>query len=217
MNSENNLIRKIFSIGIAYLVALAGIELYVYKIEGNPVYSGKITSNIIPYAVFLLVFCLLVCIIMNIPAVKNRLKLSGSNNKVYSVISALIILVVFGILIGCYLNEVNLFDGPAADDYLYHANEKITVIALTAIFIIMLAVIKKENAVVQPVKNKVYLYLFAVVAGLIYAYHFICLMCIQQIIMYIILMRILIQCIQRLMVLQEAALIQVCMDIMHLY
>lgn len=54
MNSENNLIRKIFSIGIAYLVALAGIELYVYKIEGNPVYSGKITSNIIPYAVFLL-------------------------------------------------------------------------------------------------------------------------------------------------------------------
>ena len=38
MNSENNLIRKIFSIGIAYLVALAGIELYVYKIEGNPVY-----------------------------------------------------------------------------------------------------------------------------------------------------------------------------------
>ena len=71
MNSENNLIRKIFSIGIAYLVALAGIELYVYKIEGNPVYSGKITSNIIPYAVFLLVFCLLVCIIMNIPAVKN--------------------------------------------------------------------------------------------------------------------------------------------------
>lgn len=45
MNSENNLIRKIFSIGIAYLVALAGIELYVYKIEGNPVYSGKITSN----------------------------------------------------------------------------------------------------------------------------------------------------------------------------
>lgn len=157
MNSENNLIRKIFSIGIAYLVALAGIELYVYKIEGNPVYSGKITSNIIPYAVFLLVFCLLVCIIMNIPAVKNRLKLSGSNNKVYSVISALIILVVFGILIGCYLNEVNLFDGPAADDYLYHANEKITVIALTAIFIIMLAVIKKENAVVQPVKNKVYL------------------------------------------------------------
>lgn len=214
MNSENNLIRKIFSIGIAYLVALAGIELYVYKIEGNPVYSGKITSNIIPYAVFLLVFCLLVCIIMNIPAVKNRLKLSGSNNKVYSVISALIILVVFGILIGCYLNEVNLFDGPAADDYLYHANEKITVIALTAIFIIMLAVIKKENAVVQPVKNKVYLYLFAVVAGLI---HFICLMCIQQIIMYIILMRILIQCIQRLMVLQEAVLIQVCMDIMHLY
>lgn len=172
MNSENNLIRKIFSIGIAYLVALAGIELYVYKIEGNPVYSGKITSNIIPYAVFLLVFCLLVCIIMNIPAVKNRLKLSGSNNKVYSVISALIILVVFGILIGCYLNEVNLFDGPAADDYLYHANEKITVIALTAIFIIMLAVIKKENAVVQPVKNKVYLYLFAVVAGLIYAYSF---------------------------------------------
>lgn len=217
MNSENNLIRKIFSIGIAYLVALAGIELYVYKIEGNPVYSGKITSNIIPYAVFLLVFCLLVCIIMNIPAVKNRLKLSGSNNKVYSVISALIILVVFGILIGCYLNEVNLFDGPAADDYLYHANEKITVIALTAIFIIMLAVIKKENAVVQPVKNKVYLYLFAVVAGLIYAYSFICLMCIQQIIMYIILMRILIQCIQRLMVLQEAVLIQVCMDIMHLY
>ena len=214
MNSENNLIRKIFSIGIAYLVALAGIELYVYKIEGNPVYSGKITSNIIPYAVFLLVFCLLVCIIMNIPAVKNRLKLSGSNNKVYSVISALIILVVFGILIGCYLNEVNLFDGPAADDYLYHANEKITVIALTAIFIIMLAVIKKENAVVQPVKNKVYLYLFAVVAGLI---HFICLMCIQQIIMYIILMRILIQCIQRLMVLQEAVFIQVCMDIMHLY
>lgn len=172
MNSENNLIRKIFSIGIAYLVVLAGIELYVYKIEGNPVYSGKITSNIIPYAVFLLVFCLLVCIIMNIPAVKNRLKLSGSNNKVYSVISALIILVVFGILIGCYLNEVNLFDGPAADDYLYHANEKITVIALTAIFIIMLAVIKKENAVVQPVKNKVYLYLFAVVAGLIYAYSF---------------------------------------------
>ena len=167
MNSENNLIRKIFSIGIAYLVALAGIELYVYKIEGNPVYSGKITSNIIPYAVFLLVFCLLVCIIM-----KNRLKLSGSNNKVYSVISALIILVVFGILIGCYLNEVNLFDGPAADDYLYHANEKITVIALTAIFIIMLAVIKKENAVVQPVKNKVYLYLFAVAAGLIYAYSF---------------------------------------------
>ena len=217
MNSENNLIRKIFSIGIAYLVALAGIELYVYKIEGNPVYSGKITSNIIPYAVFLLVFCLLVCIIMNIPAVKNRLKLSGSNNKVYSVISALIILVVFGILIGCYLNEVNLFDGPAADDYLYHANEKITVIALTAIFIIMLAVIKKENAMVQPVKNKVYLYLFAVVAGLIYAYSFICLMCIQQIIMYIILMRILIQCIQRLMVLQEAVLIQVCMDIMHLY
>ena len=68
MNSENNLIRKIFSIGIAYLVALAGIELYVYKIEGNPVYSGKITSNIIPYAVFLLVYCLLVCIIMNIPA-----------------------------------------------------------------------------------------------------------------------------------------------------
>ena len=119
MNSENNLIRKIFSIGIAYLVALAGIELYVYKIEGNPVYSGKITSNIIPYAVFLLVFCLLVCIIMNIPAVKNRLKLSGSNNKVYSVISALIILVVFGILIGCYLNEVNLFDGPAAR-LLYH-------------------------------------------------------------------------------------------------
>ncbi len=54
MNSENNLIRKIFSIGIAYLVVLAGIELYVYKIEGNPVYSGKITSNIIPYAVFLL-------------------------------------------------------------------------------------------------------------------------------------------------------------------
>ena len=50
MNSDNNLIRKIFSIGIAYLVALAGIELYVYKIEGNPVYSGKITSNIIPYA-----------------------------------------------------------------------------------------------------------------------------------------------------------------------
>ena len=46
MNSENNLIRKIFSIGIAYLVALAGIELYVYKIESNPVYSGKITSNI---------------------------------------------------------------------------------------------------------------------------------------------------------------------------
>ena len=42
MNSENNLIRKIFSIGIAYLVALAGIELYVYKIEGNPVYSGKV-------------------------------------------------------------------------------------------------------------------------------------------------------------------------------
>ena len=162
MNSENNLIRKIFSIGIAYLVALAGIELYVYKIESNPVYSGKITSNIIPYAVFLLVFCLL----------KNRLKLSGSNNKVYSVISALIILVVFGILIGCYLNEVNLFDGPAADDYLYHANEKITVIALTAIFIITLAVIKKENAVVQPVKNKVYLYLFAVAAGLIYAYSF---------------------------------------------
>lgn len=212
MNSENNLIRKIFSIGIAYLVVLAGIELYVYKIEGNPVYSGKITSNIIPYAVFLLVFCLLVCIIMNIPAVKNRLKLSGSNNKVYSVISALIILVVFGILIGCYLNEVNLFDGPAADDYLYHANEKITVIALTAIFIIMLAVIKKENAVVQPVKNKVYLYLFAYML-----IHFICLMCIQQIIMYIILMRILIQCIQRLMVLQEAVLIQVCMDIMHLY
>ena len=74
---------------------------------------------------------------------------SGSNNKVYSVISALIILVVFGILIGCYLNEVNLFDGPAADDYLYHANEKITVIALTAIFIIMLAVIKKENSCIS--------------------------------------------------------------------
>ena len=47
MNSENNLIRKIFSIGIAYLVVLAGIELYVYKIEGNPVYSGKITSNML--------------------------------------------------------------------------------------------------------------------------------------------------------------------------
>ena len=44
MNSENNLIRKIFSIGIAYLVVLAGIELYVYKIEGNPVYSGKTVS-----------------------------------------------------------------------------------------------------------------------------------------------------------------------------
>ena len=43
MNSENNLIRKIFRIGIAYLVTLAGIELYVYKIESNPVYSVKIT------------------------------------------------------------------------------------------------------------------------------------------------------------------------------
>lgn len=54
MNSENNLIRKIFSIGIAYLVALAGIELYVYKIEGNPVYSGKITSNIFHMLYFFL-------------------------------------------------------------------------------------------------------------------------------------------------------------------
>ena len=40
MNSENNLIRKIFSIGIAYLVALAGSVLYVYKLMGNPVFSG---------------------------------------------------------------------------------------------------------------------------------------------------------------------------------
>ena len=40
MNSENNLIRKIFSIGIAYLVVLAGIELYVYKIEGCLLYTS---------------------------------------------------------------------------------------------------------------------------------------------------------------------------------
>ena len=111
MNSENNLIRKIFSIGIAYLVALVGIELYVYKIESNPVYSVKITSNIIPYAVFLLVFCLLVCIIMNIPAVKNRLKLSGSNNKVYSVISTLIILVVFLMRSICLTDRQQMITG----------------------------------------------------------------------------------------------------------
>ena len=77
-----------------------------------------------------------------------------------SVISALIILVVSGILIGCYLNEVNLFDGPAADDYLYHANEKITVIALTAIFIIMLAIIKKRKMkCYNRLKIRPYLYL----------------------------------------------------------
>ena len=54
MNSENNLIRKIFSIGIAYLVALAGIELYVYKIEGNPVYSGIccISSCVLPAGMY---------------------------------------------------------------------------------------------------------------------------------------------------------------------
>ena len=54
MNSENNLIRKIFSIGIAYLVALAGIELYVYKIEGNPVYNSIccISSCVLPAGMY---------------------------------------------------------------------------------------------------------------------------------------------------------------------
>lgn len=73
MNSENNLIRKIFSIGIAYLVALAGIELYVYKIEGNPVYSEK------DYIKYNSICCISSCVL---PAGMYYYEHSGSKEQI---------------------------------------------------------------------------------------------------------------------------------------
>lgn len=167
--SEAKTIKKEISIAISFLLALIFIEIYNYKPVNDYIYAKFTTSNIIPYALFIIIYCVVMCISINILSEKICQKISGSSKIVSYLVTIILVVTAAGLLIECYLNEVNVFDGPTADTMLYHSNEYVTVLAMLAMFVVSLIIVSSYG---PDIKIKGLIYCFAVIVGIIYAYSF---------------------------------------------
>ena len=85
--------------------------------------------------------------------------------------SVLISVFIAWLLIMCYLGEVNLFAGPSAENIRYHQNEKISVLALLGMLFASFSIVENSKSVDKKI-NKIYIYLYAIVIGLIYVHSF---------------------------------------------
>lgn len=85
--------------------------------------------------------------------------------------SVLISVFIAWLLIMCYLGEVNLFAGPSAENIRYHQNEKISVLALLGMLFASFSIVENSKSVDKKI-NKIYIYLYTIVIGLIYVHSF---------------------------------------------
>ena len=111
-SSSNNIVKKAICSLISFLIALAGIELYMYKPVNIYICENLTDSNLIPYIMFILIYCLLFIILINVTKYKISNVLMNMEYKKSVIIMIITCLISIILLIGCYLNEVNLFDGP---------------------------------------------------------------------------------------------------------
>lgn len=85
--------------------------------------------------------------------------------------SVLISVFIAWLLIMCYLGEVNLFAGPSAENIRYHQNEKISVLASLGMLFASFSIVENSKSVDKKI-NKIYIYLYTIVIGLIYVHSF---------------------------------------------
>lgn len=165
-SSSNKIVKKAICSLISFLIALAGIELYMYKPVNTYICENLTDSNLIPYIMFILIYCLLFIILINVTKYKISNVLMNMEYKKSVIIMTITSLISIILLIGCYLNEVNLFDGPTENTQLYRQNNIITICILLLIFLFSYFMMNKD---IKLSDNRV-VYVVAIIAGIIYMY-----------------------------------------------
>lgn len=169
---ETSVINNLFIYGLSCMASVLFMMLYWYE----PIYTfvkENITySNIVPYAMFVILF--VICQIVFQIMLKN-VNLNNVINKLNPIaafiIAGAVVLGYAWLLLQCYLREVDVFDGPSETELLYHVNEKITIMILVGIFAISVyAVANMKLTIIKNMKMQMLVYIFAVTIGGIYFY-----------------------------------------------
>jgi hypothetical protein len=169
---SDGLTKNILIYGISFLASIAFMMVYWY----HPVYyyvrENITVSNIVPYAIFILLF--IVCqLVFQVLLKKTDIEkiINKFDAKITAVCAVLICAVYALLLLLCYIREVgSIFDAPSSDYLTYHRNEKLTLLFIAGMFTVSIFVVMNIKQTKDKVKHSALLYVFAGVMGLIFCY-----------------------------------------------
>lgn len=145
---------------------------YIYNQSFNKFVTSNISeSNVSVYIIFILIFCVIFLILINVTNLNCVEKILKMPAICAIIFSGFISAFIAWLLIMCYLGEVKLFAGPSIEDIRYHQNETISVIALLGMLFASFSIVENSKNL-NSKTNKIYIYLYAIAIGLIYAHSF---------------------------------------------
>lgn len=168
--SDDYLLRNIIVFGMAFFTGMLFLALYLDKPNGIYQVSDASKSNLVPYAL-LVIIVVVSSLIYNLILV--RMNIIQTINKcgkiVAGIICAVIIVINIVLLLYIYLTELNLFDAPDKSGLQYHQCEVLTLLFMACAFISVVYIIEtsRRDAIIH---SKVYFWGIVLIVVLVNAY-----------------------------------------------
>lgn len=173
-NRDDLILKACLTFLFAFIADVVLIQIYLIAPINEFIRKNITESNLMPYAVFIVFFVVLVVLIDRRLSKSSIVSgINALNQKISFYIGSIIIFFAGAVIGSVYILEMVTFDAPTRNDLLYHMNDVGTVIIVFGIFCMVSFLIETVDFKEQHKKaDRLKFYIFALTVAMLYGYAF---------------------------------------------